>query len=942
MIIAQGQITISALNDGQNGISITSVDVEYCQSTSNTQLINPDWATSEPEWDTDPPSYESGKYIWTRTVITYSDANTDTTDPVCISGQDGHDGKGIVSVQEQYGKSSDRGTEPDSWVNSYDDLGTLTDADYVWTRNYITYTTGNPTVTDGVCVTGAKGDLADPPFNVILGNEFQAIPCNTSGNVKTNFNVTIPFSGYKGLTKIATSVTVPPVLGTGITLYNKTDSQDGGDGSIVLSFAGGSDLGGTIIGVVTFTFTLGDVSIPKSFTWMKVGEGDGSTIALYELSANTPYLNGTVTNTITPTTVTFNAVSKANAQATGSAYQGRFVITEVPTNGPTSNKYVSSVDESSVTYTLSTNTNLAAVKCSLYLSGGLIAKIDEVTVPVIFATALESKLVEITTSVSGVRTDVDAANQSITDEVWKNDVYTVLDKDGNTVNVSMANLLVQHSQDIRGINQTASQTVSDLGSLETNVSEMSQDYSRFKTTVSSTYQTKADTQANYALKTEVTQTASTLDTKISNEIENRETLIRAFEGGTLTCRIGQDYGVWTDANGAVKIVTVAWDEDDEPAIDEVVSSFGTDLVIGKAQDSNILINNNSILGFGEDHVQFFNFSQNGSQQTVRHNISLFNNEQIGFGSENIKYFTTDVLLPNSFYFQLHPITTSVFVQRSLTYGVATSWQISLPYDGYDVLLNVSYDGDNNFGIYSSSNKAFVCQGDIIYESTQYTPTYVLGRGTATGAYAISEGNGEASGSYSHAEGYNTVSSGNYAHSEGFDTEAALGSHSEGYDTHAIGRYSHAEGYGSETESNASYAHSEGYYTTAHASSSHAEGSSTQAIGISSHSEGDRSYAIGAYSHAQNHGTYATAEAGTVIGKYNEYAYSDVNDYSTYDAGNYALIIGNGTTYSNRSNALTVSWDGEVSLDLNTTAQSGVDHDLYTAITALGWTNDVIA
>ena len=167
---------------------------------------------------------------------------------------------------------------------------------------------------------------------------------------------------------------------------------------------------------------------------------------------------------------------------------------------------------------------------------------------------------------------------------------------------------------------------------------------------------------------------------------------------------------------------------------------------------------------------------------------------------------------------------------------------------------------------------------------------------------------------------------------------------EGSETTASGNVSHAEGY--ITTANGMYSHAEGWSTIANGTNSHAEGGETTASGDSSHAEGYETIASGNFSHTQNRGTVATEASQTVIGKYNKATRSgsgtESDPYIYTDVGNYAFIIGNGTADNARSNALTVTWDGNVELALDTTAVSGTtDGDLYAAIVALGWQNDVI-
>lgn len=97
-------------------------------------------------------------------------------------------------------------------------------------------------------------------------------------------------------------------------------------------------------------------------------------------------------------------------------------------------------------------------------------------------------------------------------------------------------------------------------------------------------------------------------------------------------------------------------------------------------------------------------------------------------------------------------------------------------------------------------------------------------------------NNKALGEYSHAEGFNTLSSGAYSHTEAYETVAeGAYSHAEGCQTKAIGLGSHAEGNVAEAKGYSS--HAEGQFTTALGNRSHVEGMNTVAIGAVSHVQG---------------------------------------------------------------------------------------------------------
>lgn len=209
---------------------------------------------------------------------------------------------------------------------------------------------------------------------------------------------------------------------------------------------------------------------------------------------------------------------------------------------------------------------------------------------------------------------------------------------------------------------------------------------------------------------------------------------------------------------------------------------------------------------------------------------------------------------------------------------------------------------------------------------------------ATGEGAFAEGDGVASGDYSHAEGYGTESFAHYSHAEGLDTTAdgeqshaeggstiasgdyshaegnttqatALHAHSEGWQTVASEANAHAEGRQTTSSGNASHAegrsttaseqnaHAEGYQSTASGANAHAEGYLTQATGHSAHAEGRQSVASGNYTHAEGRGTQATNEGEHAEGKFN--AHHDDTIHS----------IGIGTSANDRKNAVEVTTDG---------------------------------
>ena len=156
---------------GSSGKGIASIIEEYYQSTSATTLSGGSWSTTAPTW-------VDGKYIWTRSVITYTDTTVKITEGICATGQKGDTGpqgakgdKGATGARGPQGntgatgpqgpqgntgatgngiKSTDityqawpNGTSTPSgtWTSTPPD--TSAENPYLWTKTVITYTDGN-------------------------------------------------------------------------------------------------------------------------------------------------------------------------------------------------------------------------------------------------------------------------------------------------------------------------------------------------------------------------------------------------------------------------------------------------------------------------------------------------------------------------------------------------------------------------------------------------------------------------------------------------------------------------------------------------------------------------------------------------------------------------------------------------------------------------------
>lgn len=68
--------------EGETGVGVTNIIEQYYLSTSSTTQKGGSWSTAQPEW-------QKGKYIWTRSVVTWSNGTTTNTDPILAKAING-------------------------------------------------------------------------------------------------------------------------------------------------------------------------------------------------------------------------------------------------------------------------------------------------------------------------------------------------------------------------------------------------------------------------------------------------------------------------------------------------------------------------------------------------------------------------------------------------------------------------------------------------------------------------------------------------------------------------------------------------------------------------------------------------------------------------------------------------------------------------------------
>lgn len=234
-LLARGQITIAAIKDGTDGkpgkdgvsVSVVSTTVEYQISSSATSAPQSGWSTTVKQ------ATDAQPYLWSRTVVKYSDGKSTTTYGVAYKGKNGSNGKdgavgpqgpqGEQGVQGPQGEKGDTGatgaagkdgtsvnvkstsvkyavtnsnSQPNDSAFTHTSMPSVAVGQYLWSKTEVVYTDGNSTKSYSVSRIGTDGAKGMPGANGKTTHFAYA----TSADGKTGFSTTM----FAGATYIGT------------------------------------------------------------------------------------------------------------------------------------------------------------------------------------------------------------------------------------------------------------------------------------------------------------------------------------------------------------------------------------------------------------------------------------------------------------------------------------------------------------------------------------------------------------------------------------------------------------------------------------------------------------------------------------------------------------------------------------------------------------------
>lgn len=247
-IVVDGDITINKTFSysiafkgatGQNGTSVTvsSTSVTYQIGTSGTTKPTGTWSTTV-------PNVPNGQFLWTKTVVTYSDGKSTEAYSVSYKGTNGTNGSNgtsvtVSSTSVTYQTGTSGTTPPTGTWNPT--VPNVPNGQYLWTKTVVNYSDGKSTESYSVSYKGTNGTNGKDGLDAIT------MAITSSGGTifkNTAIATTLTAHVYKGGIEVSGSALAS--LGT-IKWY-----KDGGTTAV----ATGS----------TYTISAGDVSNKATFS----------------------------------------------------------------------------------------------------------------------------------------------------------------------------------------------------------------------------------------------------------------------------------------------------------------------------------------------------------------------------------------------------------------------------------------------------------------------------------------------------------------------------------------------------------------------------------------------------------------------------------------------------------------------------------------------------
>ena len=183
--------------NGANGtsVTITTTETTYQVSTSGTTAPTGSWTTAI-------PVAPAGQFLWTRTVVAYSDGKSTTSYSVSRSASNGANGSSVTvtSTAVTYQVSTSGTVTPTgTWATT---IPSVPAGQYLWTKTVVAYSDGKSTTSYSISrngTNGSDGSNGADAINLIITSSGGLIFKNTA--IATTLSARV----YKGGTEVTGS-----------------------------------------------------------------------------------------------------------------------------------------------------------------------------------------------------------------------------------------------------------------------------------------------------------------------------------------------------------------------------------------------------------------------------------------------------------------------------------------------------------------------------------------------------------------------------------------------------------------------------------------------------------------------------------------------------------------------------------------------------------------
>lgn len=260
---------------GYDGKGVASTSITYQVSNSSSTIPTG-------TWDDAPLPISANQYLWTRTIMTFTDGSTTTgysVGGVGSNGTNGSNGRGIKTTVVTYQAGTSGVSEPTgTWSTT---IPTVAANQYLWTRTVLTYTDNTTTTSYSIGKIGANGVDG---YTVLLTNDSHTFAGSTSAAIAGN--TTCGVVAYKGSGQIPATVGTIANIPTGMTVSISNNGTV--NASLTISVTTSMV---TKSGVLTVPVTVDGKVFNKNFSYSLALKGDtGASSVLFQIYSDTGFV----------------------------------------------------------------------------------------------------------------------------------------------------------------------------------------------------------------------------------------------------------------------------------------------------------------------------------------------------------------------------------------------------------------------------------------------------------------------------------------------------------------------------------------------------------------------------------------------------------------------------------------------------------------------------